>query len=185
MSPVDPPNPQPPEQERYESFVRLLVGREARLRAFLRTLLPTWTEVDDVLQETSLVAWRKFAQFEEGTNFLNWLFAIARFEALKHLRKQARSPLVFSDELLELLAAESEADTDQLDAESRALHECLEQLEPAQRELLERAYQTGARFNEVAAQAGRSATGFYKVIQRLRAALLECVQRRLRTEGAA
>lgn len=175
----------PPDDARYEAFVRQFVAREPRLRAFLRTLLPAWEDVDDALQETSLVAWRKFRQFEEGSNFLNWLFAIARFEALKVRRQRARSPLVFSEELLELLADEGAEEAEQMEAERRALTHCLEELQPAQRELLERSYQPGVKFHEVAAQAGRSATGFYKVIQRLRAALLQCVERRLQTEGAA
>lgn len=174
-----------PNDARYESFVRQFVAREPRLRAFLRSLLPAWEDVDDALQETSLVAWRKFEQFEEGGNFLNWLFAIARFEALKVRRQRARSPLVFSDELLELLADEGIEETERLEAERRALTHCVDQLPQAQRELLERSYQPGVKFHEIAAQAGRSATGFYKVIQRLRAALLACVERRLQTEGAA
>lgn len=179
------PSSQPPPDARYESFVRQFVAREARLRAFLRTLLPAWEDVDDVVQETSIVAWRKFAEFEEGTNFLNWLLAIARFEALKARRRHARSPLVFSEEVLELLADEGADETERLEAERHALTHCLDQLGPAQRELLERSYQPGVKFHEIAAQAGRSAAGFYKVIQRLRAALLECIERRLETEGAA
>jgi RNA polymerase sigma-70 factor, ECF subfamily len=175
--------PSDPADQRYEAFVRQFVAREGRLRAFLRTLLPSWSDVDDALQETSIVAWRKFAQFEEGTNFLNWLFAIARFEALKQLRSRARSPLVFSDDVLDLLADEGAEETDRLEAERRALAFCLDRLPAAQRELLELSYHPGARLHEVAAQAGRSATAFYKVIQRLRAALLECAQRRLRAEG--
>jgi len=175
--------PTDPDGQRYEAFVRQFVARESRLRAFLRALLPSWEDVDDALQETSIIAWRKFAQFEEGTNFLNWLFAIARFEALKQLRSRARSPLVFSDDVLDLLADEGAEETEQLEAERRALAFCLDQLPSAQRELLERSYQPGARLHEVAAQAGRTAAAFYKVIQRLRAALLDCAQRRLRAEG--
>ena len=67
---------------RYEEFVRLFVAHEGRLRAFIRALLPTWADVDEVMQETSLVAWRKFARFERGTNFMAWAATIARFEAL-------------------------------------------------------------------------------------------------------
>jgi RNA polymerase sigma-70 factor (ECF subfamily) len=180
---MDSQDPTNPADQRYEAFVRQFVAREPRLRAFLRTLLPSWEDVDDALQETSIVAWRKFAQFEDGTNFLNWLFAIARFEALKQRRTRARSPLVFSDEVLDLLADEATEETDHLEAERRALGFCLDQLPAAQRELLERSYHPGARLHEVAAQAGRTAAAFYKVIQRLRAALLDCAQRRLRTEG--
>jgi len=159
--------PTDPDGQRYEAFVRQFVARESRLRAFLRALLPSWEDVDDALQETSIIAWRKFAQFE----------------ALKQLRSRARSPLVFSDDVLDLLADEGAEETEQLEAERRALAFCLDQLPSAQRELLERSYQPGARLHEVAAQAGRTAAAFYKVIQRLRAALLDCAQRRLRAEG--
>jgi len=182
-SPESAPSPSP--DARYERFVREFVARESRLRAFLRTLLPAWEDVDDALQETSLVAWRKFDAVAADAELLPWLLAIARFEALKIRRQHARSPLVFSEELLELLAEEGTAETERLEAERRALAHCLAQLAPAQRELLERSYQPGVKFHEVAAQAGRSATGFYKVIQRLRAALLECIERRLPAEGAA
>ena len=54
----------------YEQFIRLFVAQEGRLRAFLRTLVPSLDELDEVMQETSLVAWRKFAQLEPGTDFL-------------------------------------------------------------------------------------------------------------------
>ena len=63
------PGPTPP----YEEFVRLFVAHEGRLRAFIRSLLPTWADVDEVMQETSLVAWRKFGRFERGTNFMAWV----------------------------------------------------------------------------------------------------------------
>ena len=43
----------------YEQFIRLFVAQEGRLRAFLRTLVPSLDELDEVMQETSLVAWRK------------------------------------------------------------------------------------------------------------------------------
>ena len=46
--------------ERYEAFVRLLVEHEPRVRSFLRGLLPSWHEVEEVTQEVSLIAWRKF-----------------------------------------------------------------------------------------------------------------------------
>src|SRR6185503_16986609 len=97
----------PNEDPRYEAFVRLLVEHEPRLRSFLRGLLPAWADVEEVAQNASLVAWRKFTEFEQGGNFGGWLLTIARFEALKHRRKAARSPLVFSDDVWELLADEA------------------------------------------------------------------------------
>ena len=73
-----------------EVFVQLLLEHEPQVRAFLRGLLPTWSDVDDVLQEAGLVAWRKFAQFEQGTAFGGWFLTIARYEALAHRRRATR-----------------------------------------------------------------------------------------------
>ena len=93
----DHPDPAiPGSTQPYEEFVRLFVAHEGRLRAFIRSLLPTWADVDEVMQETSLVAWRKFSRFERGTNFMAWAATIARFEALDHLRRRGREQLVFS-----------------------------------------------------------------------------------------
>ncbi len=174
------PAPQPIDHSHYEDFVRHLLQHEEQCRAFLRTQLGSWDEVDDVMQESSLVAWRKYDQFTPGTSFLNWLLTIARFEALNHRRRQARSRIVLSAEVLDLIADEGIAESESLEQESRALDHCLEQLPPAQRELLRIAYQPGVRFNDIAVETGRSAQALYKTIQRLRAALLLCVEGQMR-----
>ena len=101
------------DDERYEVFVRLVMKHEPRVRSFLRGLLPTWHDVEEVAQEASLIAWRKFDDFEEGTSFGGWLLTIARFEALKYRRRVARSPLVFVDEVWDQLAEEASGEEDQ------------------------------------------------------------------------
>ena len=185
---ADEPESQRPANENdagYEAFVRLLVEHEPRLRSYLRTLLPAWPDVDEVVQNTSLVAWRKFSEFRPGTNFDGWLLTIARFEALKHRRNLARSPLVFSDDVWELLAHEASVEVEPKNRRREALEQCLAKLPAAQRELVLKAHAPGARLNEIAQQMGRSEQAFYKTIQRLRAALLECISRTMAMEGLA
>ncbi|CAN5676042.1 sigma-70 family RNA polymerase sigma factor [soil metagenome] len=172
-----------PQPEQYEAFVRLFVTHEGRLRGFLRTLLRDWNDVDEVMQETSLIAWRKFNQFDLTTNFMAWTAAIARFEALKHLRKQSRDRLVFNDDILDLLAEESLEKVDTLANHRSALGKCLEKLDARQKELLQLAYQPGVKFHEVAEQAGKSAQAFYKTIQRMRATLLDCAEKQMQKES--
>jgi len=174
------PGPTPP----YEEFVRLFVAHEGRLRAFIRSLLPTWADVDEVMQETSLVAWRKFTRYERGTNFLAWVFTIARFEALDHLRRRGREQLVFSDVVADLMAEEAAPEGETLEHQRHALERCLAKLAGPQRELLLLSYQPGARLHEVAARAGRSVQGHYKSVQRLRARLLECIEGEMKRETA-
>lgn len=175
----------PPPPETYESFVRLFMAHEGRLRGFLRTMLPTWTDVDDVLQETSLVAWRKFSQFDPATHFMAWIGTIARFEALRYRRQKARDRLVFSEDLLDLIANEALEETDLREREHQALRLCLDKLEDKQARWLQLAYQPGVKFHEAAKEAGKSTEAFYKILQRLRASLQQCMLTELKIEEAA
>jgi RNA polymerase sigma-70 factor (ECF subfamily) len=168
-----------PDPKAYERFVQLLVQHEPALRAFVRSLVPRWEDVDDVMQESTLVAWRKFSQFQEGSSFLAWAGAIARFESLKQLRKQSRDRLIFSDEVLDLVAQEGLEEAAVFERERHALEDCLGQLETPQRDLLRASYEPGVRLHEAAARVGKSVQAFYKTIQRLRLALLDCIERRL------
>jgi RNA polymerase sigma-70 factor, ECF subfamily len=168
----------------YETFVRLLVAHEPHLRSFLHSLLPSWTDVDEAMQETSLTAWRKFDHFEPGSNFLAWTAAIARFEALKQRRTKSRERLVFSDAVIDLIANEAATETEVLARERAALERCLDKLGGPARELLDAAYQPGVKLHEVAVRSGKGVEAFYKTLQRLRARLLDCVQRELKQEPA-
>ena len=170
------------DDERYEAFVRLLMKHEPRVRSFLRGLLPTWHDVEEVAQEASLIAWRKFDDFEEGTSFGGWLLTIARFEALKYRRRVARSPLVFVDEVWDLLAEEASGD-DVRQIRREHLEVCLGKLESSKRDLLLKVHTPGVVMREVALQSGKSEQAFYKIIQRMRAALLDCVSTAIAGEG--
>lgn len=165
-----------------EAFVRLLLAHESQVRSFLRGLLPTWSDVDEVIQEASLVAWRKFSEFQQGTAFGGWFLTIARFEALKHRRKIARTPLVFADDVWELLAEEAEVDATP-QSHRRHLEACLGKLQPEKRAVLLKVHSPGVVMRDLAVQSGKSEQAFYKVIQRLRATLLDCVSKSLATEN--
>ena len=88
-------------------FMRLFVRHERDLRVFARSLLPNWPAVDDVLQEASVVMWKKLHQLEQEDDFFTWARVIVRFEALRARRNAARDRLVLSEETLELLAKEA------------------------------------------------------------------------------
>ncbi|WP_439560422.1 sigma-70 family RNA polymerase sigma factor [Roseinatronobacter sp.] len=60
------------------------------LRAFARGLTGDVSAADDLVQETVLKAWSKFAQYNEGTNLRAWLFTILRNTYLSKRRKQSR-----------------------------------------------------------------------------------------------
>jgi RNA polymerase sigma-70 factor, ECF subfamily len=163
----------------HEVFLRLFLRYERQVRVYARTLLGAWQDVDEVMQETSLVAWRKFGEFDPQTNFAAWLATILRFEALKWRRAKHRDRLFFSEELVQLLAEEGLEEFELMERQRTVLEKCLERLNETHRRLLQLSYGSGRTFCEIAEKTGYSVEAFYKVLQRLRAALLKCVEREL------
>ncbi|MEM0969318.1 MAG: sigma-70 family RNA polymerase sigma factor [Verrucomicrobiota bacterium] len=181
-------------QQSHEEFLRLFTQHEANVRAFVSSLLPTWEGVDEVMQETSLVLWRKFDQFDPhrpGSKFIDWAFMVARYEVLRYRRKWATDRLVFSDDVHELLASEAAelAAEHQPEQRLQALRGCVARLEPAQQELVRTAYADGISIKDAASLVGRTPTGLYKALARIRRNLRRCIELSLsasrRMEGSA
>lgn len=173
--------PQVPEPD----FLRLFVKHEEALRAYARVLLPNWDAVQEVMQEASVVMWKKLDQLESAEGFLPWAKVILRFEALRLRRNFARDQHVFSDEVLELLARDAEAvEEDRWERERRALEHCLNQLAAHHRELVLSAYGGSYQVVQLAEATGRTANSLYKQLGRLRTSLARCVKNRLATGNA-
>jgi RNA polymerase sigma-70 factor (ECF subfamily) len=165
-----------PEDARYESFVQIFAHYEPDLRRFIRSLLPTWTDADEVLQQTAIVIWRKFDQYDPETNFMKWACVIARFEALAYRRKMARDRLVFREDVLELMADEGVEEIESRRVEHEALEACLLAMPEKQRRFITLAYTPGVKVKELAEEAGSTAAAFYMRLKRLRHQLMECVE---------
>ena len=173
------------ESEQYEAFVECFARHEADLRTFVRSLLPTWHDADEVVQQVALVAWRKFDQFDQATSFIKWSCVIARFEALAYRRKMARDRLVFRDDLMARLADEAAEEVDDRRAENVALEMCLKKLPADLREFVTLAYTPGTSTKELAERAGVKPGSFYMRLNRVRKTLLNCVERTMTEEGVA
>lgn len=173
------------EDARYEVFVARFAHYEPDLRRFIRSLLPTWTDTDDVLQQTAIVIWRKFDQYDPDTNFMKWACVIGRFEALAYRRKMARDRLVFREDVLELMADEGAGEIETRRVEHEALETCLLAMPEKQRQFITLAYTPGVKVKELAEEAGSSAAAFYMRLKRLRRQLMDCVETKTQELGSA
>jgi RNA polymerase sigma-70 factor (ECF subfamily) len=169
----------PADSEKHDQFLRLFLDHEEALRGFVRSLVPTRDDAREVMQEVAVVLWRKFETPIAPLDFRRWAFGVARLEALAFVRDRARDRHVFGEDLLALLADEAARDADVFAAERDALDNCLGKLPGVQRALLAAAYAPGARIDALAAASGRTAMSLYKVLHRIRLALLDCTQRTL------
>ncbi len=176
------PSQKSPESEdrRYEDFVRLFAHNEPDLRRFIRSLLPTATDADEVLQQTANVIWRKF---DPETNFMKWACVISRFEALAYRRKMARDRLVFREDVISLMADEGEEEIHSRQAEHDALEICLGEMPAKQRQFLILAYTPKVKVEELAESAGSTAAAFYMRLKRLHRKLLVCVDSKTQPRG--
>lgn len=157
-----------------DQFLRLYAENEGALHAFVRSLLPTRDESSEVMQDLAVALWQGF---ESAREFRPWAFGVARNLVRMHLRRRARDRHVFDDQLVQRLADLAQEESEPRAAERRALECCLQKLPQAQRELVLGAYARGTRIDELAQRRGQTPMALYKILHRIRQALLECVQR--------
>lgn len=169
---------------REQQFIRLFVRHEAELRAFAMTLLPRAADAEDVVQDACVAMWERIGDLRDERAFRSWAYTFVRFTALNKIRKRQRSPLVFCEELVELLADEGESEAERARAEFQALSVCLEKLPEGQRDLVRRYYGSArVRMAEVARVLQRNAAGLYKALERTREVLKLCIEQQLAREG--
>ncbi len=164
-------------------FVQLFTRSQRPLYLHILTLVPHPADAEEILQETNLVVWRKVGQFRPGTNFIAWARQIATLEVLKFRDRKHQERLRFSDEFLERIAAENEKAVDEVDPRQKALSACLGKLRRSDRELIQQRYAPGECGHSIAKKLGRPANSVYQSLGRIRRILLDCVTRRMATEG--
>jgi RNA polymerase sigma-70 factor, ECF subfamily len=178
----------PVRQINSDEFVALLVRHERRLRAFVATLLGRFEDIDEVVQNAWLVAWRKMDSFSYQSSspdeeYLHWLCAIARIELLAYRRKRDPGLAFFGEALLESLADMRLEQSEYFESRHCALLKCLQRLNVRDREMIYDRYGRGLSVRRLAESTGRSLDGIYKSLGRIRGALCSCIDSTLKQEG--
>jgi RNA polymerase sigma-70 factor len=164
-----------------EEFARVFSRNARRIYGFIMTLVFNHHDAEEVFQNTNVILWNKFAEFEPGSNFFAWASRIAYYEVLSLMKQKRRSHTV-SDESLELLANEAMGLSRQSSERFDALEECLAKLTSADRELLQERYYRQRPPKQIAAIQSRSVHSVYRALSRIHNVLLNCVQRQLKAD---
>jgi RNA polymerase sigma-70 factor (ECF subfamily) len=160
----------------YERFVQLFARARENLFAYIFSLLPHWSDAEDVFQQTSLVLWRKFGDFEPESNFLAWACRVAFFEVCNFHRVASRDRLLFSDVLLSQLAEQRVVSPDIANRKRELLLDCIAKLSDDQRTLLVRTYEDETSIRQLAGELNRAPQTLYNRLNRIRRTLFECVE---------
>jgi RNA polymerase sigma-70 factor, ECF subfamily len=163
--------------ERARQFTDELRQCHHRLFNYVFALVRDINDAQDVFQETTIVLWKKYGEFQQGTNFAAWAFSVAQFKASEFLRSKRRYRARFSDEFVELIAAtELRDETADTGVWQDNLDRCIEKLPPHQRQLLHDCYSGASSVAEIAASLGRPVRGLYNSLRTIREKLLVCIR---------
>jgi RNA polymerase sigma-70 factor (ECF subfamily) len=167
-----------------EFLVRLLSKHQEELFRYIYALLPHEEDAKDVLQETSVALYRKFADYDPQKPFLAWAYGFAHLEVLKQRERNVRGTRLWSQDVIEHLARERAEHEDVLHARLQALEHCLLELSPADQALIRQRYQGRARAEELIQDFGKSRRTLFRELSRIRRLLFECICRRTAAASA-
>lgn len=142
---------------------------------YLRMLGCDGATADDLTQETFLVFLAKPFDYLGSEPTAAYLRRIARYVHLDWLAKQGREAAIEGIE--ELFETRGHADNG--DAYVDALGRCLETLEGRAKQAVELRYSKQLSRAEIATQLGMKETSVKTLLQRARATLRACIERRL------
>ena len=145
----------PTSSEHDEQFLRLYTHHQRQIYAYLATFLRDAADVDEVLQETSIVLWHKFGEFDPERSFPAWAIGVARYELFRFCRSRKTAMLPLDEQAIAAISRDRLAAGDSLDSRREALQVCLEKLRLRDRELVQRCYTPGVTSRSVAQQLGR------------------------------
>ena len=162
------------------AFVQLLSKHQRHLHSFIRSLVPTHADADDVMQDTSLALWEKRQHYDPERDFFSWACGVAHIQVLRHRRKTATERLWFNDDVLDLLASQMIDEAKLFEFRRDALYKCVDRLPDSDRKVVELRYQDGMTLDVMSRELGSSARSIQRTMARARRVLHRCISATLR-----
>lgn len=169
------------DRNRHALFAERFVRNQNRVYRYIVSLIPDRAEAEDLFQQTSLTLWETWDRYDPALDFVRWACGIAHNHVRNHFRKR-QGPLALDEQVLDQLGARRLEEDGVLEDRRRILETCLAEMAQRHRQLLDRVYGGGRTVEEVAREQDQTPNALYKLLRRLRAALHECISRKLAME---
>jgi len=168
-----------------DELERMARMHQASIYRYLRYLGAESAVAEDLVQETFLATMR--ANPNQPTHpddpaWSGWLRGIARNLFLVECRRRRANPSFADDPALERAEAAWAAQFQSVGAAAdrlAALRECLDALPARQREIIEHRYAKRTARSEMGRLFGMTEDGIKSLLRRIRAALAQCIEKRL------
>lgn len=172
------------EEQKREEFTQFWLKAEPSISAYVFASVSGFHDAEDTVQRIAQELAQRFDEYQPNRPFLGWALWIARSRVIDFYRKQGRSQLVFSPELLSRLAKTISQQAEVRNHRREALEACLDQLPDKSRRLLDLRYVEELSAADVAREVGSTSGSVRVLLSRVRTALADCIQRRLAAEGS-
>ena len=158
----------------FESLMRSYMGQ---VRAYLALRAPTPQLIDELAQETFLIAHQKLHGFRAGDPILAWLQRIA-WQLLRRELKRYALDQKNRERLVNHVSILNVAPTCERDLDGRVdrLLVCLGKVPEATRQLIDHRYRDGMSSQEIAERLGKTNEWVRVTLYRARKQLRECIE---------
>ena len=147
--------------------------------AYIRSFTHDFHDAQDILQDVSVAVVRKYDEYDRSKPFVAWAIGIARNEMLAYRRRKGVYRQFFDDECFEKIGEAFAAEEEDVSPLLEALQKCMKHASGKSTGLLRLRYIDGLRYEDIAKTLKVSVGSIKVAMHRMRAALRDCVERRM------
>jgi RNA polymerase sigma-70 factor, ECF subfamily len=168
--------------DRAASFVKFLTASQRELYTYINTLLAGSTSAEDILQETNLDLWARMSSYDSERPFLPWAYGFAYQRVMAYRKKQVRSRLVFSDEILQSISDVYVKGEVKTNVRADVLLDCLAKLNTRHASLIRERYMDNISVATLAERMDCTVNQISARLYRIRKTLAKCIASSLNVE---
>ena len=164
-----------------DAFAAIVREYQNEIWAITACLLQNRNEAEDFVQQIFIQAYKHLDRYEPGRDFSKLIKGIARNVVKQDLRRRAREGmrLKMYEDLLTTRMENAETAATHEEHMKDALRACRKGLSESAEKILSLRYVQALGFQEIAGQVGRTIEATRQMLSRIRAALRECIEKRL------
>ncbi len=163
----------------HESFMRHWTQAQPIIASYLGAMAKNSHDAEDMLQDVAVILLRKFPEYDPARKFVAWALGIAKMEVLSERRHQVLAAVCRDRLVVERMTDAYVELAPELDVRQDALRLCLESAPDRSRQLLHLRYAESYKPAKIAQTLGMDSGAVRTALSRVRAALQECIERRL------
>lgn len=168
---------------RSEKYVELIVAHQSRVYSYILSLVPNFSNADDIMQRTWKTVWEKFDGYEPDTDFLSWAIKIANFKVLEHWRSEKKhAGIRFNERVIQEIERDARKYAEDANKYLPHLNDCIKKLNKTDLKIIQMKYYQNFKVKDISQRFGKSIFTIYKNLVRIYEVLQVCVRRSMLLE---